>query len=803
MSLTAPRLGAASLVAGRSRAGLLRSARPRPRVRAARRRRSSSFAPAALGPESPGGASEPSRDAPGLGLSDAELVILLGSEDENVLTTALSRSIAVEDYGLAAKLSERLRALQGASGEPAGEILDWRALGMAEWLCARAEQLGFRYPTAVQRRAALAFFKKRDVVLQAQTGSGKTLAYLMPSLDNMDFVARRMLQVLIVVPSRELVIQTVMLTFRLFGGNVNVGVPGDPGNMFNYFGPQGLKCVGVFEEDHETREGFADVAEVVVGTPDALARMKRSGFLDVDLAQTIIADEADQLFELHAEAMDELLKPSPYAPVMEDRQIVLCGVRVPEEATARCRARGFLRPEGSAGGVHGEPGEGAPRGVAQAPGRAAAQETRRPRAADPRGRPRRGAGRAAAADGGVLPERGGGGGGGDAAEEIAVGAHKVAVLLPDGKEAVRIMQDFKNQRTTLLLCTPEVERGLDMPGIDHVYSLDAPGSSASYLHRAGRCGRVGASSSGCVTAVVSPEEEAALDQCMLDLELRDWEALEEETNAPPPMTMVGEATIAAEGEEDVPSTFEASSADEAAREEERQLTAASLNDLFYLVDAQADVVNQLEEIFAGDDADKEEEEEELDADDEEKARQLEDIRKIFEIFDERGEGNEDEAPKDEEESFDPNEKKKRVRFVSIEPPRPPSAIPARASRLPRASARMDVITDAPGDIHTIFSAHANSGSATDVTPSASTSFSHAEKVGDLSDVLGSRVVSFSDVYAELAPEESTLEVRSEGNWEGFAPAADHGTLVRRSSVTVTLQEDDVSATLEIAPVVPA
>ena len=234
------------------------------------------------------------------------------------------------------------------------------------------------------------------------------------------------------------------------------------------------------------------------------------------------------------------------------------------------------------------------------------------------------------------------------------GAHKVAVLLPDGKEAVRIMQDFKNQRTTLLLCTPEVERGLDMPGIDHVYSLDAPGSSASYLHRAGRCGRVGASSSGCVTAVVSPEEEAALEQCMLDLELRDWEALEEETNAPPPMTMVGEATIAAEGEEDVPSTFEASSADEAAREEERQLTAASLNDLFYLVDAQADVVNQLEEIFAGDDADKEEEEEELDADDEEKARQLEDIRKIFEIFDERGEGNEDEAPKDEEESFDPN-----------------------------------------------------------------------------------------------------------------------------------------------------
>ena len=79
---------------------------------------------------------------------------------------------------------------------------------------------------------------------------------------------------------------------------------------------QGIKVVGVFEEDHETREGFADVAEIVVGVPDALARMKRAGFLEVDLATTIVADEADQLFEQHPEAMETLLAPSPYAPVM-------------------------------------------------------------------------------------------------------------------------------------------------------------------------------------------------------------------------------------------------------------------------------------------------------------------------------------------------------------------------------------------------------------------------------------------------------------------------------------------------------
>jgi len=39
--------------------------------------------------------------------------------------------------------------------------------GMAEWLCTRAETLGFRYPTAVQRRASIAFLKQKDVVIQA------------------------------------------------------------------------------------------------------------------------------------------------------------------------------------------------------------------------------------------------------------------------------------------------------------------------------------------------------------------------------------------------------------------------------------------------------------------------------------------------------------------------------------------------------------------------------------------------------------------------------------------------------------
>jgi superfamily II DNA/RNA helicase len=304
-------------------------------------------------------------------------------------------------------------------------------MGMAEWLCDRAESLGYRFPTAIQRRSSLAFFKKRDVVIQAQTGSGKTLAYLMPTVDNMDFVARRMLQILIIVPSRELTIQTVMLAFRLLGGNVNAGVPGDPGNMYNYKGPQGLKVVGVFEEEHVLWEGFADVAEIVVGTPDLLVRMKQAGKLEVDLAQTIIADEADQLFEQFPDAMDALLEPSPYAPVMEDRQIVLCGVNVPSWVVDSGVRKGYLRSplEVSMGTPGRVPPDVSHRRLVVPRVRKLVALARQIRA----DLKNAGRGRAAAQDNRLRPLRGGGGGGGGALAKVPLGPAQARGAPPRGR----------------------------------------------------------------------------------------------------------------------------------------------------------------------------------------------------------------------------------------------------------------------------------------------------------------------------------------------------------------------------------
>mgnify|MGYP001463165574 CR=1 FL=1 len=74
-----------------------------------------------------------------------------------------------------------------------------------------------------------------------------------------------------------------------------------------------------------------------------------------------------------------------------------------------------------------------------------------------------------------------------------------------------------------------------------------------------------------------------------------------------------------------------------AREEEQALTAEALNDLFYLMDAQAEAVNALEAAFSMDDAFKDdcvdELETEEDARSENMKKALEDIRKIFDVSD--------------------------------------------------------------------------------------------------------------------------------------------------------------------------
>jgi superfamily II DNA/RNA helicase len=75
----------------------------------------------------------------------------------------------------------------------------------------------------------------------------------------------------------------------------------------------------------------------------------------------------------------------------------------------------------------------------------------------------------------------------------------------------------------MLLLTPELARGLDLPGVSHVFNLDVPGSSTEYLHRSGRLGRIGAGSGGVITTIVTPERVEDLAKIARELGITSQE----------------------------------------------------------------------------------------------------------------------------------------------------------------------------------------------------------------------------------------------------------------------------------------
>ena len=69
--------------------------------------------------------------------------------------------------------------------------------------------LGFANPTPIQSQAYPVISSGKDVVGIAQTGTGKTFAYMLPILQSLTFSTEKHPRVLILVPTRELVVQVV------------------------------------------------------------------------------------------------------------------------------------------------------------------------------------------------------------------------------------------------------------------------------------------------------------------------------------------------------------------------------------------------------------------------------------------------------------------------------------------------------------------------------------------------------------------------------------------------------------------
>lgn len=141
--------------------------------------------------------------------------------------------------------------------------------------------LSYTQPTTIQAKAFSVIMSGRDVCGIAQTGTGKTFAYLLPCLKQWQFSKDRLPQILIIVPTRELVVQVVEQIKKLttYMNTVVVGV----------FGGTNIKT-----QMNEIYQGL----DILVATPGRLIDLAMTGVLKLKSIKRLVIDEVDEMLNL-------------------------------------------------------------------------------------------------------------------------------------------------------------------------------------------------------------------------------------------------------------------------------------------------------------------------------------------------------------------------------------------------------------------------------------------------------------------------------------------------------------------------
>ncbi len=143
------------------------------------------------------------------------------------------------------------------------------------------DDLGFVEATPIQEKAFAPILSGRDIVGIAQTGTGKTLAYLLPVLRNLAYSEQRHPRVLILVPTRELVLQ-VEETLNSLTTYMSVRIAGVYGGT-NINTQKKLVYAGL---------------DVLVATPGRLLDLVLCGMVRLKSVQKLVIDEVDEMLNL-------------------------------------------------------------------------------------------------------------------------------------------------------------------------------------------------------------------------------------------------------------------------------------------------------------------------------------------------------------------------------------------------------------------------------------------------------------------------------------------------------------------------
>ena len=320
------------------------------------------------------------------------------------------------------------------------------------------DDLGFEKPTPIQSQSFSVILSGKDMVGIAQTGTGKTFAYMLPILQDLKFSNQIPPRVMVLVPTRELVLQVTEEIEKL-SKYMSVRVVGVYGG------------VNINTQKNLVAQG----ADIIVATPGRLYDLVVSKALKVKEIKKLVIDEVDVMLDLGF----RFQLTNIFELLQERRQNIMFSATMTDEVHALIHDF-FKSPSTVSVAVSGTPLDNISQSCYAVPNFYTKVNLLVK----------------------ILEDN-----------ELY---NKTLIFTPNKKSAdllftlleekygkqvgiihsnktqnyrIRSIENFNTGKTRVLVTTDVMARGLDLDEISHVINFDTPLFPENYMHRIGRTGR--------------------------------------------------------------------------------------------------------------------------------------------------------------------------------------------------------------------------------------------------------------------------------------------------------------------------
>ena len=167
-------------------------------------------------------------------------------------------------------------------------------------------------PTGIQETSIPFALENKDIIAEAHTGTGKTLAFLIPIFEKINLEKREM-QAIILAPTHELVVQ-IESQIKLLATNSHMDI-------------KSLSIMGESNIEKQIKKLKEIKPHIIIGSPGRILDLIKKRKITAHTIKTIVLDEADNLLSKNKPTIiKDIIKST-----MKDRQLMFFSASINKE----------------------------------------------------------------------------------------------------------------------------------------------------------------------------------------------------------------------------------------------------------------------------------------------------------------------------------------------------------------------------------------------------------------------------------------------------------------------------------------